>query len=43
MTQIEYASSDPLGIAAVDLIRALAQSHKEALEPNSKRRARPKP
>jgi hypothetical protein len=43
MSQARYFLSDPLGIAAVHLINALAESTKsteEALEPEPKHRAR---
>jgi len=40
MSQARYSLSDPLGIAAVHLINALAESTEEALEPEPKHRAR---
>ena len=40
MSQARYSLSDPLGIAAVHLINALAESTEEALEPQPKHRAR---
>ncbi len=40
MPQASYSLSDPLGIAAVHLINALAESTEEALEPEPKHRAR---
>jgi DNA-binding HxlR family transcriptional regulator len=40
MSQARYSLSDPLGIAAVHLINALAKSTEEALEPEPKHRAR---
>ena len=40
MSQARYSLSDPLGIAAVHLINALAESNEEALEPEPKHRAR---
>jgi len=40
MSQARYSLSDPLGIAAVHLINALAESTEEASEPEPKHRAR---
>jgi DNA-binding HxlR family transcriptional regulator len=40
MSQARYSLSDPLGIAAVNLINALAESTEAALEPEPKHRAR---
>ena len=40
MSQARYSLSDPLGIAAVHLINALAESTEKALEPEPKHRAR---
>ena len=40
MSRARYCLSDPLGIAAVHLINALAESTEEALEPEPKHRAR---
>ena len=40
MSQGRYSLSDPLGIAAVHLINALAELNEEALEPEPKHRAR---
>ena len=40
MSQARYSLSDPLGMAAVHLINALAESTEEALEPEPTHRAR---